>query len=501
MYSHSQRQLMIQEEEFYFSGIKLNPENRWVKLADIIPWGEVEEEYVKNFPQIRRGGEARSARFALGTLIIKEQLNLSDRETVQQIRENPYLQYFLGEKQYNYDISLDASSLTYFRKRFSSESLKSLNRRLISRYTEADVIKPEEGGTGRKDEAKKTDEGANGGEEASKHCGTLIVDATCAPADIQFPTDVRLLHEGRRKLESMMDHLQQGRHEKKPKNYRKRADRDYKRFVKNRRPKKGQIRRAKRRQLGYVKRDLSIIEKMQLDSSVQLSRNEQSYLTTIKKLYEQQKEMYDKHKNSCEHRIVSIHQPHVRPIKRGKAAARTEFGAKLSIAMVKGYAEVTRLSWEAYNESSDLIQEIEKYRARFGYYPERVLADKIYRTRDNLRYCREHGIRLSGPALGRRPASGEICAEQKRQERRDAGDRNAVEGKFGEGKRGYGLNRIMCRLEETSETQIVLIFLVMNLNKILRDLFCAFFKLIQERARMFFMEEHSCSSSTFFHAA
>ena len=261
MYSHSQRQLMIQEEEFYFSGIKLNPENRWVKLADIIPWGEVEEEYVKNFPQIRRGGEARSARFALGTLIIKEQLNLSDRETVQQIRENPYLQYFLGEKQYNYDISLDASSLTYFRKRFSSESLKSLNRRLISRYTEADVIKPEEGGTGRKDEAKKTDEGANGGEEASKHCGTLIVDATCAPADIQFPTDVRLLHEGRRKLESMMDHLQQGRHEKKPKNYRKRADRDYKRFVKNRRPKKGQIRRAKRRQLGYVKRDLSIIEK------------------------------------------------------------------------------------------------------------------------------------------------------------------------------------------------------------------------------------------------
>ena len=378
MYSHSQRQLMIQEEEFYFSGIKLNPENRWVKLADIIPWGEVEEEYVKNFPQIRRGGEARSARFALGTLIIKEQLNLSDRETVQQIRENPYLQYFLGEKQYNYDISLDASSLTYFRKRFASESLKSLNRRLISRYTEADVIKPEEGGTGRKDEAKKTDEEANRGEETSKHCGTLIVDATCAPADIQFPTDVRLLHEARRKLEGMMDHLQQGRQEKKPKNYRKRADRDYKRFVKNRRPKKGQIRRAKRRQLGYVRRDLSIIEKMQLDSSVQLSHKEQSYLSTIEKLYEQQKEMYDKHKNSCEHRIVSIHQPHVRPIKRGKAAAKTEFGAKLSIAMIRGYAEVTRLSWEAYNESSDLIQEIEKYRARFGYYPERVLADKIY---------------------------------------------------------------------------------------------------------------------------
>ena len=64
MYSHSQRQLMIQEEEFHFSGIKLNTKNRWVRLAGLVPWEEVEKEYVKNFRQIRRGGEARSARFA-----------------------------------------------------------------------------------------------------------------------------------------------------------------------------------------------------------------------------------------------------------------------------------------------------------------------------------------------------------------------------------------------------------------------------------------------------
>ena len=501
MYSHSQQQLMIQEEEFDFCGIKLNPKNRWIRLSNIIPWDEAEKEYVKNFQQIRRGGEARSARFALGTLIIKEQLNLSDRETVQQIRENPYLQYFLGEKQYNYDIRLDASSLTYFRKRCSSELLKSLNQRIVSRYTKERAIKPEADTAAQTNETGKVGEKAEGEEATPQPCGTLIVDATCTPADVQFPTDVRLLHEGRRKLEGMMDHLQRGRKDKKPKNYRKRANMEYKRFVKNRRPKKRQIRRALRRQLGYVRRDLSIVEEMRKDSTVQLSRKEQKYLSTIGKLYEQQKEMYDKRKNSCEHRIVSIHQPHIRPIKRGKATAKTEFGAKVSIAMVKGYADVTRLSWEAYNESTELIQEIEKYRTRFGYYPERVLADKIYRTRDNLRYCREHGIRLSGPALGRRPVSEELCAEQKRQERKDAGDRNAVEGKFGEGKRCYGLNRIMCRLEETSETQIVLIFLVMNLNKILRDLFCAFFKLPLGRARIFFMEEHSCPSSTFLKVA
>ena len=116
---------------------------------------------------------------------------------------------------------------------------------------------------------------------------------------------------------------------------------------------------------------------MQKDSEAELSRKEQRYLETISKLYAQQKEMYDERKNHCEDRIVSIHQPHVRPIKRGKARAETEFGAKLSIAMVNGYADVTRISWKAYNESGDLISEVERYRERWGFYPERVLADKI----------------------------------------------------------------------------------------------------------------------------
>ena len=87
MYAHDQRQLHLPGEEFSFYGMPLDPTNRWVQLAEIIPWDAVEEEYVKNFPEARRGGEARSARFALGTLIIKEYLDLSDRETVQQIRE------------------------------------------------------------------------------------------------------------------------------------------------------------------------------------------------------------------------------------------------------------------------------------------------------------------------------------------------------------------------------------------------------------------------------
>ena len=509
MYAHDQRQLHLPGEEFSFYGMPLDSTNRWVQLAKIIPWDMVEDEYVKNFPETRRGGEARSARFALGTLIIKEYLNLSDQETVQQIRENPYMQYFLGEGGYHYDIQLDPSSLTYFRKRFTADELKQWNHKIISQHngeqeSQAQVEEPTpcptpvaepagdpESGSAT---AADSDEGNTEDEKLeSSNRGTLILDATCAPADIQYPTDVRLLHEARRKLEGMMDHLQEGRKELKPRNYRDVADKEYKRFARKRRPTGREIRKALRKQLGYVRRDLEIVFTMQKDSEVELSRKEQRYLETITKLYEQQKGMYDERKNQCEDRIVSIHQPHVRPIKRGKARAETEFGAKLSIAMVNGYADVTRISWKAYNESGDLIGEVERYREWWGFYPERVLADKIYRTRDNLRYCAKHRIRMSGPALGRPPADKKVYAEQKEQERRESGERNAVEGKFGEGKRSYGLQRIRCHLEETSESEIVLIFLVMNLKKILRDLFVFFFRRLSERTKIVFSGR--CSSN------
>ena len=64
-------------------------------------------------------------------------------------------------------------------------------------------------------------------------------------------------------------------------------------------------------------------------------------------------------------------------------------------------ARIEKLSFDAYSESDVLIVAVERYFERTGYYPERILADKIYRNRNNLAYCREHGIRLSGPSLGR----------------------------------------------------------------------------------------------------
>ncbi len=203
-----------------------------------------------------------------------------------------------------------------------------------------------------------------------------------------------------------------------------------------------------------------------------LTRKQYRDLTVIGELVRQRRELYTHKSHSIEGRIVSISKPDVRPIARGKARGMYEFGAKLSVSLVNGMAEVPRLSWEAYNESQDLKGQIETYRQRYGRYPEVVCADRIYRTRENLRYCQEYGIRLSGPKLGRPFKESQknraLLWERRRIEREDERTRIAVEGKFGEGKRRYTLDRIGTKLRVTSESVIHLVFLVMNLIMLYR---------------------------------
>jgi len=182
-------------------------------------------------------------------------------------------------------------------------------------------------------------------------------------------------------------------------------------------------------------------------------------------VYRQQKWMFDHGVNRIDDRIVSIYQPHVRPIKRGKAGAATEFGAKISVSLIDGFSYLDRLSWDNYNESGDLIDQVEAYRKRFGFYPASVHADKIYRNRDNIRFCKKYGIRLSGPPLGRPSNQSEKRTEALKQARQDELDRIPIEGKFGQAKRRFSLSKIMCKLALTSQTAIAVVFLVMNLEK------------------------------------
>jgi len=104
-------------------------------------------------------------------------------------------------------------------------------------------------------------------------------------------------------------------------------------------------------------------------------------------------------------------------------------------------------------------------RERNGHWPKKILADKTYRNRGNLAWCKEHGISISGPRLGRPPKDAALTRAQKIQEYRDACERNEVEGAFGTMKTAFGLDPVAARLEETTKTVIAMSVIVFNLRK------------------------------------
>ncbi len=184
---------------------------------------------------------------------------------------------------------------------------------------------------------------------------------------------------------------------KKPRMYRQIARKNYLTLVRNKCPSFRLIRKTQRSQLQYLRRNLGHLERMAETSP--LTEKEQQMVDVLQKVYDQQQEMYTHRRRSVDHRIVSVTQPHICPIVCGKLSANIEFGAKLALCLENGYARVEKLSFEAFNKSTTLQESCERYKARNGYYPERVLADKIYRTRKNLQYYAEHGIALNGPKL------------------------------------------------------------------------------------------------------
>ena len=123
----------------------------------------------------------------------------------------------------------------------------------------------------------------------------------------------------------------------------------------------------------------------------------------------------------------------------------------------------------------NLQAQVERFRKLTGKYPELVQVDKIYLTRENRRFLKEKGIRYTGEPLGRKPVKEIKSRYQKRKERREAAERNQVEGKFGQGKRGYGLNDIRARLSSTSNNWIGAIIFVMNLIRHMRDIPLSYF--------------------------
>ena len=472
-------QMALEDFELPFGG-KLDAGNRWAEMSGYVPWELVEEIYASKFKNERPDGKKPiPSRIAFGAIFIKEHENLVDVSTVQHIAENPYMQFFLGLRGFQTEPLFDASMLTHFRKRFSAEDVKRINEELYRRMHEGryDNNDDDTGGG----DSSDTDSGSqvtaeeNSGavmeaeDSSDDNKGTLVLDATVGPSDIRYPTDISLLNECREECEKMLDKLwpHTARAGHKTPYSRKKARKNYLALVKQRKPRRTAIRKAVGLQLEYLSKAIAAVEKLiaMADGNVLPSRKLER-LRVIMEVYHQQIQMAQSGTRSCDDRIVSLRQPHVRPIKRGKAGRETEFGQKLALAVVDGFTFIEKQSWDNFAEGVTLIDSAERYRERHGVYPKAILADMTYRNRKNLDFCKAHHIRLSGPRLGR-PKESER-EQDKQQAYQDSCDRNIVEGRNGTVKRRFGLDLVMAYLSDSAMTEAALAIFAMNVSHCMR---------------------------------
>jgi len=295
--------------------MKLNPRNRWIQLAYHFPWDKCVRIFTRHFSDT--GRMAINPRIVIGSLIIKHKLNLSDEETAMIIEENPYMQYFLGLDEFSPAPLFSPSLFVEWRKKLGNDTFNEFSDVLATICY------------GDKMEGQQSRSPVSGEDDAvKKNKGKLKLDATVVDQNITYPTDLGLLNTAREKTEAMIDVLYDQLRDKikvKPRTYRKVARKKYLAESKKKQVNKKTLRSAIRYHLNCLDRNIRSINKM-LDM---LDKNPLPHKTmrdfwVIQTLNDQQREMYDNKEHSCDDRIVSICQPYVRPIVRGKAGKKVE---------------------------------------------------------------------------------------------------------------------------------------------------------------------------------
>ena len=492
-------------------GFYLDPDNRWIQLAGEVFRPGMEELYQERLMQLRdttkggrlaarleklkqdeevaaygaqlamphidlavsravadktsvEGEESKAGRnpfpfrLVFGILAAQAILNLSDRGICKLVAESPYLQYFLGFTSFSTRHTVHPSSLVHFKKRLDEPTMEKINgivhKNLLSAadfkaavHAGAEDACPENTGRAQSGDAGRGE--TPGGIPGNS--GTLILDATCGPVNIRYPQDFSLLNEGRLDLEAIINRLCNDYQFPKPRTYVRTIQKEATNLSKSKRKSGEDIRHVLRLELNAVKRNLEHIDNFLANGpSDMLYVEEIEKIQIIRAVYAQQKYMFDSKTHRVTNRIVSLSLPFVRPISRGKVNRPTEFGPKYDIAVDEdGFSWITCFSFDNFSESTHLKDAVESYKEKTGHYPDRVLVDQIYRNTENRKYCKDLGIRISGPPLGRKPKDEDVLQELISVEKQDMTDRISVERHFSREKRCFGIEEIVERTEET----------------------------------------------------
>lgn len=423
-------------------GGKLNPNNRWMKLHDIIPWDELENIYKKYFSDVGRPG--KDSQLVNGLLIVKHWMVLSDEEVVEQFLENPYIQYLCGYDQFpteafGNDIfvtekEIDSSTLTRMRKRLGVEYFKRFENEILNLLKARKIIKDNE----------------------------QQVDATVFPANITYPTDTGLLERVRLWLVEKIGEIEKKlKMKERARTYCRKARAVYLKFQKKRKKKAKEIYRAKKQLLQYMRRNKEQLKKL-LERAGEFTDDEiakiKEKLSVAETIYRQQLEMLKKKVHSTKDRIVSFHKPHIRPIVRGKSGKEVEFGPKASLSFVDGYLFLDKISNDAYNEGAALSESLKLHEDRFGKKPDILITDKIYGSKSNREMLGKEKIKAAFVPLGRKSLLTRKIEKWVKWKQRS---RSKIEGFIGVSKVHRGLERLLFKNEELN---IRLGLIAMNLS-------------------------------------
>lgn len=512
-YTSQNKNKQLTLDLFKSSFNNLDKTNRWVVLGDTLPWAELEKIYNSRLYNGSRGAGNKPARMVIGAMLIKHKMNLSDEETIQMIRENPYMQYLCGLTELTDKPIFDPSLFVYVRKRITEREINDMTVRLLEeeRRRKAETAtrkdKDDDGEPATHDDTKCQD-GGNAAKEGEvedfgkeftdskgrKHKGVLKIDATCANAEVRYPVDVDIIHDGCKVLDRYIRELCKKLGICGIRTSYKDARRAYLELVKLKKKGGRLVRQTKAYMLNCLNKDLQRIAGIFIDhrgSKSILPVHEQRILNATFDMYAQQRGMLDDGTHTCANRIVSIFQPHIRPIVRGKAKAKVEFGAKIGASVCEGYTFIDHHGWDAYNECADMDMQIDLYKERFGYLPATILADKIYMNKKNRDSLKEKEIKTYSQPLGRPPKKDRPPGYYKNMVKA-IGERNEVECSFGTGKRIYRADNIRAKLPDTAKCWTGMCYFVKNVMKFLRELCLRLFAKIDILIHVFRPCTYSC---------
>lgn len=423
-------------------GGKLNENNQWIELHDKIPWNRLDEIYRKYHSHL--GRPAKDSQLINGLLIVKHKKDISDIAVVEELLENPYIQYFCGYDQLiTKEAEIDPSTLSKVRGRLGPEYFRVFEEEILRVLIKEKVIKPRE----------------------------QMVDATVYPAKVKYPTDIGLLEDVRQWLVKNIKRIKKiGGIKEKVRTYSRKARGTYLNFQKKRKRSIKEVRRIQKQMVQYVRRNIRQVRELAarvkpkdiMDWAV--IEEIKDRLKDAVEIARQQWKMYRENLRSIENRVVSFWKPYIRPIVRGKDGKEVEFGPKCSMSYVNGYLFLDKISFDAYHEGAALEESLNRHKTRFGKDAKVMIADKIYGSRKNREMLAERGIRASLIPLGRKSKLSKTREKWVKQKQRK---RSEIEGAIGTSKTAYGLERLRYKISGGEEINIRLGLIAMNLSRML----------------------------------